>query len=197
LQIALFLLVFRQERIETMADQESTTTQERTVTDNTTVEPQTLDQLPEWAQKLVKELRKENASNRNEKKTAEEAAKLAEEKRLMEQQEWQKLAEQRQSQLSDFEAKLKTFETKEQELERYKETLKGYVKAQRKSVPEHIGQLLDALDLAGQLEWLSKNADKLNSVSGVPATQKANGTLSDAQRQEAVNGAARFYRNQL
>lgn len=54
-----------------------------------------VDELPEWAQTLVGDLRKENAAHRKKAKSAEQAAQEAEEARLAEERKWQELAEKR------------------------------------------------------------------------------------------------------
>lgn len=58
--------------------------------------------LPEWAQTVIKDLRKEQAQRRKQAQEAEAAAKTAEEQQLAARQEWQKLAEQRAVELANL-----------------------------------------------------------------------------------------------
>lgn len=67
--------------------------------------PGKVEDLPEWAQSMVAELRRENAGHRTKAKEAETAAAAAEEQRLASQQQWQELAESRQARLAELEPK--------------------------------------------------------------------------------------------
>lgn len=58
--------------------------------------------LPEWAQTVIKDLRREQAQRRKQAQEAEAAAKTAEEQQLAARQEWQKLAEQRAVELANL-----------------------------------------------------------------------------------------------
>jgi len=60
---------------------------------------QKVEELPDWAQAMIVDLRKENAGHRKAKGDAEKAVQEAEEKRLAEEKRWQELAEKRQSEL--------------------------------------------------------------------------------------------------
>ena len=66
----------------------------------------TVDDLPDWAQSLIGDLRKENAGHRKAKGEAEKAAQEAEEKRLAEEKRWQELAEKRQAELEKANSEL-------------------------------------------------------------------------------------------
>ena len=66
-----------------------------------------IEELPEWAQALVKDLRKESAAHRTAKKQAEEAARVAAEQQLADEKKWQELAEARGQKLADLEATVK------------------------------------------------------------------------------------------
>lgn len=68
-------------------------------------EPGRVEDLPDWAQGMIGELRKENAGHRTKAKEATEAAQRAEEQRLASQQQWQQLAESRQARLDELEPK--------------------------------------------------------------------------------------------
>jgi ribosome-binding ATPase YchF (GTP1/OBG family) len=63
-----------------------------------------VDALPDFAKKMIEELRKENASHRKAKQAAQEAATKAEEARLEEERNFQELAEQRKAKIEELEA---------------------------------------------------------------------------------------------
>lgn len=65
-----------------------------------------VDELPDWAQRLLGELRKENAGHRQKTKAAEDAAKAAEDARLAEEQKWQELAEKRAGEVEALKGQL-------------------------------------------------------------------------------------------
>jgi len=65
-----------------------------------------MDKLPEWAQRLVKELRQENAGHRKKAKDAEELGAKAEEQRLADEKKFQELAEKRAKELDTIKAEL-------------------------------------------------------------------------------------------
>ena len=60
---------------------------------------QKVEDLPDWAQSMIVDLRKENAGHRTKAKDAEKAAQEADERRLAEEKRWQELAEKRQAEL--------------------------------------------------------------------------------------------------
>jgi len=66
----------------------------------------TVDELPEWAQELIGDLRKENATHRKAKKAAEKQAQEAEEARLAEEKKFQELAEKRAQERDEALARL-------------------------------------------------------------------------------------------
>jgi hypothetical protein len=61
--------------------------------------PETVESLPEWAQKLVRSLRKENEKRRQD---ADAERAKAEEARLTEQQKWQELAAKREQERDEL-----------------------------------------------------------------------------------------------
>ena len=148
--------------------------------------------------RIVKE-RLDKASKKAEeaqKKAAEEAAA----KTLAEQGEFKTLAETRAARIAELEAATagsgEAVTKLSEQIETYKATLASYVKAQRKNVPDHIGTLLDALDLPAQLKWLTDNADKLTTpISGVTPTPKPNGTMSDSAKEKAQKEFERTVRS--
>lgn len=66
-------------------------------------QPGSVDELPEWAQGVISDLRSENAKHRQAKKEAEAQAAKAEEERLAKQEEWQELAQKRQERIGELE----------------------------------------------------------------------------------------------
>lgn len=112
-----------------------------------------------------------------------------EQDRAKQQGEWQKLAEQ-------HEARVKELEPVVAKADRYEAALKTHLEAQRKDLPAHITALLDRLDVAEQLEWLSANAEAIRpqttastnghtTAAAVTATPKAaNGQAVATQQQQ-------------
>lgn len=98
-----------------LAGAQAAPAQSQTTPDKT--EPQDVSALPAWAQELVKDLRKENASHRKAKSDVEAQAREAEEKRLKEQGQWQAVAEKAQAQLKAAQAELDALKLNEQRRE--------------------------------------------------------------------------------
>lgn len=61
-----------------------------------------VEDLPDWAQRELKEARQEAQRYRNERKAAEEAQTKAEEERLAQSAEWQKLADSRKAKIEEL-----------------------------------------------------------------------------------------------
>lgn len=131
------------------------------------------------------------------KKSAEDAAAKA----LKDNAQFKELSEKQAQAILDKETALHAAttqaETVTQERDKYKSALEQHVKERRTGLPDHITALLDVLDPVAQLEWLSKNAEKLTGTNreGVPPTPKAQGNLNEAQRQQAQTNAQGFYKN--
>lgn len=107
--------------------------------------------LPAWAQTLVKELRRENASHRTAKKQAEAAAQAAEDKRLAEQQQWKELAEKRAAALDA----LKPLQDRYTTLE---ETFKATLAKRLEALPDWSKSLVPAFDdPVKTMAWLDAN----------------------------------------
>ena len=125
-------------------------------------------------EKELKEARQEAAKYRTERKAQEVAALEAEQKRLVEAGEFKTLAEQRAAELAQAHAALDATKATTKQLERYEAALNKQLAAQRADLPPHIAALLDKLDPADQLEWLSDNRAALRSGDGVgsPANGK-------------------------
>lgn len=69
-------------------------------------EPTEVKDLPEWAQKHIRDLRSENASHRQKAKEAADAAQKAAEEKAKHDGEWQKLAEQYKAKLEEKDAEI-------------------------------------------------------------------------------------------
>lgn len=149
--------------------------------------------------KIVQErlARERQKAEERERKAREEA----EAKALAENDQYKELSEKQAKQLLDAETELADakaqLDAATQEKERYQQALEGYVAKQREGVPDHIGALLDNLDPVAQLEWLTVNSTNLGQANGVPATPKAKGGLSDAQKEEAQTASNRYYRDRF
>lgn len=98
-----------------LAGAQAAPAQSQTTPDKT--EPQDVSALPAWAQELVKDLRKENASHRKKASDAEAQARADDEKRLKEQGEWKAVAENAQAQLKAAQAELDALKLNEQRRE--------------------------------------------------------------------------------
>lgn len=120
--------------------------------------------------------------DKRERETAK-ATEDAEAKRLADQQKFAELAEQRQARISELEPQA-------QQAERYEAALKKHLDAARQGLPGHITELLDQLDVAAQLEWISAHQAELSKpatgTAGVPATPRAAGAPN---REDAVQQA--------
>lgn len=134
---------------------------------------QTVDGLPDWAQSLIGDLRKENAGHRKAKKEAETAAQKAEDERLAKQQEWKQLAEKHQARLSEL-------EPLSEQVKSYKSAVQKMVDKQLEAVPDHIKELLADRDPVWQLNYLTEHADELRP-QGPP---NINATTTNAQTQK-------------
>ena len=118
--------------------------------------PQNVDDLPPWAQKLLKETRSEAAKYRKEKQDAEKARLAEEQKKAEEQGEYKKLWDEAQSKLERL-AKLEEADTKRREelSTRNEARIKELPKEKQKSVrivtdklgddPYAIAEVLDGL----------------------------------------------------
>lgn len=139
----------------------------------------------------VAKLRAEAAASR--KRAAElEAAeaqrqaetKAADELRLAEQQKWQELAAKRADELTATTAKATTLEA---QVAKLTDALSGYLAKEREGVPEHIGALLDKLDIADQLTYISANKEAWQRrPDGIPPSPKPGEApaLSEQERRQ-------------
>lgn len=147
----------------------------------------TVEELPPWAQSMIKELRTENASRRKAVTEAEKAAALAAEKQLEQQAEWKTLAEQRA-------AKVQELEPLQGKLAAYEKLLGTQLDAELKAWPKEVLELAPAnADMLTRLEWVARSrplAEKLmatppangNGPGPKPAGQAGQKVQDDAAR---------------
>lgn len=113
--------------------------------------------LPQWAQDVIKGLRKEAGDYRVKARQAEEQRQQQEAERLAKQGEWQKLAEQREAEL----AALKPVSDKAAALEA---KISATNEARIKAIPEaYRGMVPDYDDPVKVSEWLDKNQAALQA----------------------------------
>jgi hypothetical protein len=131
-------------------------------------QPNTVDQLPAWAQKLITEARDEAAKFRTEKQKAAEQAQLAEQERLKKQGEFQSLYEQEQAARKERETAL---EEAKGRLERFNKLALDRVQAETKDWPAKVkallpqGESVDALEYAEAVEKFRPLVEEMKIVS--------------------------------
>lgn len=142
----------------------------------------------------VAKLRAEAAANRKKAEALEAAeaqrateAKAADELRLAEQQKWQELAAKRQEELTTVKAEAEALKT---QTARLSEALNGYLAKEREGIPDHIGALLDKLNVVEQLAYIASNREAWAATNqrpgGVPPSPKPGEApaLSDEERRQ-------------
>lgn len=148
-------------------------------------------ELPEWAQRELRDLRKENASRRQAAADAETARKLAEEQRLTEEKKWEELAKQRGDEVTALKSKADAYDT-------LQARLLAQAKAEVAKWPSEVQGMAPAEeDGAAWLAWVERArpvAAALNGAApagGNPSNPPAQG--KSAAVQEAVRSEnARF-----
>ncbi len=114
-------------------------------------------------------------------------AKAADELRLAEQQKWQELAQKRQDELTTVKAEAEALRALSTRLG---EALNGYLAKEREGVPDHIGALLDKLDVVDQLAYIASSRDAWAATNqrpgGVPPSPKPGEApaLSEEERRQ-------------
>lgn len=115
------------------------------------VKPNDFSTLPDWAQRELRDARKEAAKYREGKLEAEKAAKAAEDTRLAEQQKWQELAEKRAKELEGLQPvrdRLTALET----------AFSTALQKRLEAIPEQYKPLVpDFSDPVKTWDWLDKN----------------------------------------
>lgn len=162
-----------------------------------------LDLTPEQQQILdnVISRRLERERNKAEaeiEKARKEAEKEAEEARLAEKQEFAKLADRRQETIEEQQSEIEQLQQWEKKAKKYEKALTQYRDQVIGAVPEPVQKLLESMDVADQLSWISENADQLKEQGGdnakfyigPPPAPKAkggsgNGMSEDERRDQA------------
>jgi len=149
-------------------------------------QPERVEDLPDWAQKLIKDTRKEAERNR---KRIDDERTQAEEKRLADEKKWQELAEQRAKERDDYKPYKERYETlaNQQRAALTAEVAKwpASVKALLPGEDADVSVLADAVNKGRALvAELTAKAEQPPKPNGVPATPKAQGNM-DAAQQEA------------
>lgn len=131
-------------------------------------------------ERLERERRRASEQAETERRQAEEAA-------LQQQGEFRRLAEERATRLAELEP-LAT------RAERYETALTAHLATLRQDIPAHLAALLDRLDPAEQLEYLTANREVLVSPPPAPNLNaggvKRSGPVDDAAREQELR--ARF-----
>jgi hypothetical protein len=115
-------------------------------------------------------------------------------KKLKEQQQFQSLAEEWEQKFTTLEPEHKTLKDK---YDQAMEVLGGYAKSQMERVPEVFQSVVGTMPVLERLQWLTENAEKLDSVSspgpkGIPASPKGR-TPGDHSEEERRRKAARTF----
>jgi hypothetical protein len=140
------------------------------------------------ADRLEREKRKaeKQANEAREKAEADAAAKNG---------EWQKLAETRETKITELTQKVTMLDEIQAKADRYEKALKAHLDTQIEGLPEHVVALLKKLDVAEQLEYITKNREALGQTqrAGGPPPSPKPGTAAQltATEQEKARMQAR------
>ena len=97
------------------------------------------------------------------------------------------MAQKRQDELATIKAEAETLKTQSTRLS---EALNGYLAKEREGIPDHIGALLDKLDVVDQLAYIAANREAWAATNqrpgGVPPSPKPGEApaLSDEERRQ-------------
>lgn len=138
----------------------------------TNSEPKEVKDLPDWAQKLVTDLRGENAQARTARTKLEKDAQAAEETRLANEKKWEELANKHQGKLKEIEPQLETMTGR---LAAYEALFAKQLETETKDWPEEVKALDPGQNSSfeARITWLEKSralVAKLNSTSSTPGT---------------------------
>ncbi len=127
----------------------------------------------------------------------EEQADKTKEKELADAAEWQTLAEKRQKQIATLEQRVGELEQQAETAVKYEKALAVYVKQLSEGLPAPILALMEPMDQAARLEWLTANRAQFVAAdtpatavppasSGVPPTPAPSGEakFTDDQRRK-------------
>lgn len=136
-----------------------------------------IETLPEWAQKLIREVRTEAASHRTALRDAERTAKAAEEARLAEQGEYKKLAEDRAKRVAELEPAAQEVEALRAKVEQFEKATLARIAAEIAEWPEGMRAVVekakDVEEKAAVVEHLRSAVAELAKAkgSGSPGNQ--------------------------
>ena len=127
----------------------------------------------------------------------EDQADKTKEKELADAAEWQTLAEKRQKQIAALEQRVGELEQQTETAVKYEKALAVYVKQLSEGLPAPILALMEPMDQAARLEWLTANRAQFTKAdtpetavppagNGVPPTPPASGEarFTDEQRRK-------------
>ena len=150
-----------------------------------------VDQLPDWAQREIADLRKENANHREAKQKAADAATRAEEQRLEAERKFEELATQRQARIAELEPIADRYNA-------LAAKLTAEMEAEIAKLPEEIKNMRPAgADLDDLIDWTERAktlAAKMTAAQAAgagPMPRPANGATRPASNQAAQIGAMR------
>ena len=125
-------------------------------TSTTPVAAQNVNELPEWAQRIIRDTRQEAKASREAREALERAQQAAESKRLEEQGEWQKIAEQRKAVL-DALAPIKA------KAEQADAVMQKLLDAQLERLSDDARDMVNTMpgDVQAKLDWLAANQGRL------------------------------------
>lgn len=135
-----------------------------------------IEDLPPWAQEIIKETRAEAASSRKEKKDQEREFKRQQDAAKAEQGQFKELYE-------DVKPKYDTLAEQEEVFQKYQEAFGRMLTARLEKVEPYIRDLVANLDPLDALEWLEANAEK---VGPRDAADLDEGKRSDQKRDSHV-----------
>lgn len=150
-------------------------------------EPESVESLPAWAQKVITDLRGEAAANR--KKAADER-KAAEEKRLEAEKQWQELANLRATEIAQLTEKATRYEALEGRL-------RDQILAEVKAWPEEVRALMPATtDVQTLMDWRERAttlvAKLTTAANPAPGTGKTPTPAATAGRADAEKARKDF-----
>jgi|GEM_PF-5296174 len=132
-----------------------------------------IETLPEWAQKLIREVRGEAAAHRTALREAERAAKAAEEARLAEQGEYKQLAEDRAKRLAELEPAAQEVEVLRAKVEQFEKATLARIAAETAEWPEGLRAVVEK---AASVDEKSGLVEHLRSAVAELAKAKGSGS---------------------
>jgi hypothetical protein len=136
------------------------------------VAPDTIDSLPEWAQKEIRSLRKEAEGYRKAKSAAERQAQEASEAIAREQGKWQELYEKAQP--------------RAKQADEYEAFLTELLESELKAIPERLRGLVPDMAPLAKLRWVQQA--KAAGILAAPAPAQTD-ARDNPQRQAQAKGA--------